>query len=403
MTKWSVNAPLQFSNGDETVKIYTVNVRDRLLYQVCYYRGGRRQRKNFSSLSDAKRHAKIMLGAINQEDQQVDRMTIADMQSFVIAQKALETLQTPLHIATETYAKALEILSNGEKATGSHLLEACEFYRKHHPQHIQQKPFSELIQIFVESRKKLALSYCYVNQSRINLNKLEKFCKLKSNETPSQSQTLAFLETYSQITTRNNKLRTFLIFGNWLVKQNYATVNPFEKIEYWKEPPSKIEIYTPKEMSDMLAKSPKLLIPYLAIGGFAGLRTAEIARLDWKEVNLERNFITVAAEKAKTAARRIVPIQDNLKSWLLPHAKKEGRIIPYEISHAYFLIRDAGCTIKHNALRHSYISYRLAQIHDTARVALECGNSPDMIFRHYRELVSPEDGEKWFSICLAKN
>ena len=27
---------------------------------------------------------------------------------------------------------------------------------------------------------------------------------------------------------------------------------------------------------------------------------------------------------------------------------------------------------------------------DTARVALECGNSPEVIFQHYRELVMPQ-------------
>jgi hypothetical protein len=35
-----------------------------------------------------------------------------------------------------------------------------------------------------------------------------------------------------------------------------------------------------------------------------------------------------------------------------------------------------------------------------AQVALEAGNSPQMIFRHYRELVRPADAEKWFGITL---
>ena len=39
---------------------------------------------------------------------------------------------------------------------------------------------------------------------------------------------------------------------------------------------------------------------------------------------------------------------------------------------------------KHNALRHSFISYRLAAVPNTAQVALEAGNSPQMIFGHYR-------------------
>ena len=41
---------------------------------------------------------------------------------------------------------------------------------------------------------------------------------------------------------------------------------------------------------------------------------------------------------------------------------------------------------KHNALRHWLISYRVADIQNVAQVALEAG-SPQMIFKHYRELV----------------
>ena len=56
---------------------------------------------------------------------------------------------------------------------------------------------------------------------------------------------------------------------------------------------------------------------------------------------------------------------------------------------------------KHNALRHSFIGYRLGAIQNTAQVALEAGNSPQMIFRHYRELVRPTEAEKWFAAALA--
>lgn len=33
--------------------------------------------------------------------------------------------------------------------------------------------------------------------------------------------------------------------------------------------------------------------------------------------------------------------------------------------------------------------------------ALECGNSPRMLFRHYRELVAEELGHQWFAIAPA--
>jgi len=56
---------------------------------------------------------------------------------------------------------------------------------------------------------------------------------------------------------------------------------------------------------------------------------------------------------------------------------------------------------KKNALRHSFISYRVAKSKDVAGVALEAGNSPKMIFEHYRELVTPKEATEWFGIVPA--
>ena len=83
-----------------------------------------------------------------------------------------------------------------------------------------------------------------------------------------------------------------------------------------------------------------LLAPVLVLGAFAGLRTAEIERLDWSEVNLGGKFIEMKAKKAKTRARRL------------------GPIVP----------------------------------------ALEAGNSPDIIFQHYRELVAEVTAKEWFVV-----
>jgi len=53
---------------------------------------------------------------------------------------------------------------------------------------------------------------------------------------------------------------------------------------------------------------------------------------------------------------------------------------------------------KHNALRHSFISYRVAETGDVNRTALEAGNTAPMIFSHYRELVTPQEAKAWFAV-----
>src|ERR1019366_861632 len=64
--------------------------------------------------------------------------------------------------------------------------------------------------------------------------------------------------------------------------------------------------------------------------------------------------------------------------------------------------KNTGINWKRNALRHSDISYRVAETSDVAKVSLEAGNSPQIIFQHYRELVTPEAGIEWFGILPGK-
>ena len=59
---------------------------------------------------------------------------------------------------------------------------------------------------------------------------------------------------------------------------------------------------------------------------------------------------------------------------------------------------EAGIKWKHNALRHSFASYGLAQIQNANQVALEPGHTVKVLFTNYRELVTPEEAKSWFEI-----
>ena len=155
-------------------------------------------------------------------------------------------------------------------------------------------------------------------------------------------------------------------------------------------------------MAKLLKHADEDIIPFLAIGAFAGLRHAEILRLDWGEIDLAGGLIEVKAAKAKTASRRLVPISANLKKWLTPRHQGFGKVVLVEqvSGKLYDLTKkeEVGMTWKRNALRHSYISYRVAQTQNVAQTALEAGNTPKIIFSNYRELVKPADAVKWFGI-----
>ena len=40
----------------------------------------------------------------------------------------------------------------------------------------------------------------------------------------------------------------------------------------------------------------------------------------------------------------------------------------------------------------------MSKVKSADQVALEAGNSPSIIFKHYRELTTEEHADKWFSI-----
>jgi hypothetical protein len=48
--------------------------------------------------------------------------------------------------------------------------------------------------------------------------------------------------------------------------------------------------------------------------------------------------------------------------------------------------------------KHSFISYRVAKIKNVNEVAMEAENSPDRIFKHYRELVTEKEADAWFGV-----
>src|SRR5436190_3531153 len=88
-----------------------------------------------------------------------------------------------------------------------------------------------------------------------------------------------------------------------------------------------VAIYTPAEMKVLLEHARDGELPALVIGAFAGLRSAEIMRLEWRDVRLDQNVILLPASKSKTNEPRAVPIRENLRAWLQPYSEKAGWIV----------------------------------------------------------------------------
>ena len=87
-------------------------------------------------------------------------------------------------------------------------------------------------------------------------------------------------------TTRNNFRRVLIVAFNFAREHGYSAGNPAEKSARAKAIESAIGILTVDETARLLETAAPELVPYIAIGAFAGLRRAELERLDWREVDL---------------------------------------------------------------------------------------------------------------------
>ena len=213
---------------------------------------------------------------------------------------------------------------------------------------------------------------------------------------------LSALRTKNAV-SRNYWRQIICVAFSFAKKRGFCQVNVAEASYISKVVQSPVGILHPDQLARLLAQCPADILPAVAVGAFAGLRTAEIVRLDWREVNLAGGFVEVTAKNAKSSKRRLVKIAPCLLEWLRPFAKQQGRITPEKT--AFYILREeaakrAGIAAwPSNALRHSFASYHIAQFKNANALALEMGHTTTkMIFAHYYEVVRPESADEYWKI-----
>ena len=398
--------------GSSIVKIYReATKKSGIYYRVSFYMGGRRCGLNFTDLGEAKAEANAKAAQLSRGD--LDALQINGRDRLIYG-RALEAIR-PFDIALD--AAVVEFAEAKKTLAGFSLTEAARFYMRHHGHGIQAKPVPDAVAAMIASKVEKGVSEAYLADLRYRLGLLEKTFHCNVNAiVPDDLR--AFLNDLA-LSPRgfNNTLATLHTFFNftqdrgWLSKE----ADLLAGMEKRKARAVPVEIFSPGEMADLLAHSSNALKPCLALAAFAGLRSEEILRLEWTDVERRPGFIEIAADKAKTAARRLVPITGNLVQWLAISDNRSGKVWPHSRPWFFESMRDCVKAInderqeqsrnvpqftwRQNALRHSFISYRLAEIQDMNQVALEAGNSPRMIFQHYRELCTPNEAKTWFSLA----
>jgi len=348
-------------------------------------------RRGFSSLQLAKREAKAV----------VDQLADGSGTTTEITQKELQ------------YYRQCEQLLNGIP-----LDRAVKAYVESNPSEVKQIRVKELVEEFLAR-----------NEADTNLSRSQKIT-MKHHLTrfaervnrPLTVVTAKDIDEYLDDPvyaprTRHNHRSSLMVLFNYARRKGYLNderrhaVEKSEEIRF-KRPD--VEIYSPEQAEAMLTLCDKKVVPFLAIGLFAGLRTAELCRLNWEDIDWIGGVIRCDKNITKTNQSRLVPLLPNLAAWLTPFKGKKGNIVdsmgtkePTRIVSPWLTQTDnpkLPAKWIDNGMRHSFASYYLAYTQDAARTALACGHSVSMLMGTYKTVtlngasLTQEVAKKYFEV-----
>lgn len=396
--------PLTITAQGVSAKVYKQTITkeqgDYTTFLVSYSKLGKRTMKGFGDLTKAKAHAKKACEDIaNGRHSDLSLRGDARME-YLRAKEIVGTLH--LDVVAKEHKSALEIL-----AGRTSIFEACRDYIERHAVELQKISVPDAVKELLASQKT-------DNKSKMRLKQLSNVLdRLAENITINvDTLTPSILSSYlaalplSERSKRNHR-DVLGFFSRWLVLRKYLPKGSdlLEGVqEYSARKLGEISTFTADEMSKLISTAEARILPFILLGGFAGLRHAEITRLNWSDLDLKENFVEVSAQNAKTNVRRIVPIKPNLRRWLLTIPNRKGKVVSIVNTTKAILAtaKTAGVDWRHNALRHTFISCRVAECADVARVADEAGNSIQVIRTNYLKRVRPDIGKAWFAIAPGK-
>lgn len=448
ITYWEVKV------GSAVSKVYATPHGNRELFTLAYWVDGHRKREVFPSKDTAIEAAKKAGKALLTGKASAVSLTPKQLLACERALDLIAPFNIEIDVVAGIYARFAKAIANVPPE------KIIEYYVQKHPPDLDKKLVKDVVAELIAVKRSDTLSERYLKQLEYDLTRFAAQFRNCLADVSGRDVDAWLRDLGVGPRTRNNLRNSVKSLFKFAIARKYLTKDhdEIDAVPVAKDADGEIEIYTPEEMKELLTVASPEHVPFLAISAFAGVRHAELQRLDWSQVKQEGMIIEIKAGTAKTASRRVIPILPNLAKWLKRHWKTTGEICGYANMVLQFVEltrrvnkrrraawaknngvsaealkaaddaaekrlgklprnerRSRGTLMpgaetatdegwkpflwKHNALRHSFISYRVAQTQDVARVSLEAGNSPQMIFQHYRELVREAEGRKWFAIA----
>lgn len=373
-------------------------------FSVKFHDGLQAHNHKFRLKADAEAKAREVAAQVKRGHAAVAGLKTADQHAYVRCRELLEPLGIPITVAVEDYVHAKAKLPSDVT-----LSEVVQFYLKRGMVTASTKTVRDVVSEFLATKMQAGASDAYMAGLECNLRQFERAFDKPLAEVAMPVDVAEYLHTNSPSPetwlVKCARIRALYAFA---VKRKYLPAEVLVDYDGMDKPmvaPKDIEIFTAAELRLILDYATPAMVPWLALGAFCGIRHNELNQIEWAHIDLANGHIRLSAAKTKTRSTRMIELPENLRAWLAPYMKAEGLVCEVESAKAELEKLTARIQAKHpefkwkqNAMRHSWISYKLALTSNENLVSQMAGNSPAMIIKHYRALVTKAQAEEWFNI-----
>lgn len=323
--------------------------------------------------------------------------------------------------AQREYEEAKRIVSEVD------LREVARFYRSHHPEDAVNITVSKAMTLFQEQKESQKLSAAHSKRLKAHLDRFALTHGERLMREVTGNQALEWLqELAKEFDPRTvwNYYDSLSNFFNWAKRRKHTEKAPTSEIHESDLPvvPTKSKgVLTVGQAAAMMAwlgEHRAHFVPWHALQLFAGIRNAEVARMQWEWIDLKRRVITLPGWVNDNGgeAKRIVKTGDD---WVL-HGLPENLWLWLEKYKDKGAVRaPSGDAIKRmrnvrflklpnhpipawpqNAMRHTFCTMMISLHSDAAKVAnWSRHTNPRQLYKSYvAKLVSKEEAEEFFAI-----
>ena len=299
---------------------------------------------------------------------------------------------------------------------GKPLLEAVQVYLSGGGQALKSITVAEAVDAFYaekQTRTRLRDRSLQDYKSRLNPIKNTYGPRQIQNITRAELEAMIFLPGQSADTSNGNRRVLHGLF-EWCRNHDYIRENVVARIATASRDQIEPVILLQTEVQQLLRAAmvhkDGVLLPYIALGLFAGLRPAEVSRLSWAQFDWQQKHITVRGDGAKLRQRRVIELVDSTVAWL--KSCTDQPIMPQNFMREFDAVRRLagyrGNRPKRgdeqlkpwpqDVIRHTAISNHFAYTKAEAATAAWAGNSPETVHRYYKGLVTPEQATAYWAL-----